>query len=47
MRAHGSSVFAAADAFHFDNVRAQIAQYHTRRGAGHDGAQVKYANALQ
>jgi hypothetical protein len=46
MRAHGAAIFAPADAFHFDDIRAQIAKDHARRGTGHDGAQVKYANAL-
>jgi hypothetical protein len=46
MRAHGTSIVTAADAFHFDDVRAEIAEDHAGRGPGHDGAQVKYANAL-
>jgi hypothetical protein len=47
MRTHCAAVFTAADAFHFDDLRAQVGQNHAGGGAGDDGAEVEDAYALE
>ena len=47
MRAHRTAIFAAAGAFHFDDVGAQVGQDHAGGGAGDDGAQVENANTFE
>ena len=47
MRTHRAAIFAAADAFHFDDLGAQVGQNHAGGGAGDNGAQVEDANTFE